>query len=448
MDVHLIKPHPIVHRDIKPANILVEPVPNGPPRYRITDFGIGGYAISETVRKTRIGTRSGPRNPSLLRGAATELYASPQQLTGADADPRDDIYSLGVVWYQMQSGQLRHKPGPDWAEDLREDPHHPVPEPILAVMGTCFATKPERRAANAKDLLEKLNRLLSTPVPAQLKAQPAPPAEPKQEPQPTPEIIKTKTAEIALKLIPAGTFMMGSPDGTGSDDEHPQHKVTITKAFYMGVTPITQGQYAKIMGNNLSHFASTGLGKSKVAGMDTSRFPVESVAWFEAAQFCNSLSKAEGLKPYYRINGELVEIVNRDARGYRLPTEAEWEYCARAGHVGEYGFDADVRLLGRYAWFDDNSDGRTHQVADVHPNDFGLYDMLGNVWEWTWDGYESDYYRRSPKLDPLGPAQAALRVNRGGCWFYSSAFTRVAYRVRSTPDRRNSYLGFRVARAQ
>jgi formylglycine-generating enzyme required for sulfatase activity len=262
------------------------------------------------------------------------------------------------------------------------------------------------------------------------------------------KLTDTFVAEISFELIPAGTFMMGSPAGTGSDDERPQHKVTIRKSFYMGVTPITQGQYAELMGKNPSFFSSTGEGSSQVANLDTSNFPVERVAWFEAAQFCNALSEAEGLEPYYGISGEVVEIINGDGKGYRLPTEAEWEYCARAGHSGEYGFDGDVTMLGRFAWFGQNNGGRTHHVARLEPNDFGLYDMLGNVWEWTWDGYEADYYVRSPEVDPPGPTEALYRVNRGGSGDYSLGGTRVTNRNRRAPANRAVNIGFRVVRTQ
>jgi formylglycine-generating enzyme required for sulfatase activity len=254
----------------------------------------------------------------------------------------------------------------------------------------------------------------------------------------------TNSIGMTLKLIPAGTFLMGSPEGEGYGDERPRHEVAISRPFYLGIYPVTQGQYARLMGENPSYFAATGGGKAKVAGMDTSRFPVERVSWYDSVQFCNALSRAEGLAPYYKFQGEQVEIVGGD--GFRLPTEAEWEYACRAGTSTPYGFEGGEEELGRYAWFDKNSGGRTHAVGEASANTFGLHDLHGNVWEWVWDGYEPDYYRRSPQIDPVCPAPVTLRVFRGGCWDGGGGFCRSALRNVLDPAYRDYSLGFRVAR--
>jgi formylglycine-generating enzyme len=133
--------------------------------------------------------------------------------------------------------------------------------------------------------------------------------------------------QIKLKLIPAGTFQMGSPEGTGEENEHPQHVVRITRPFYLGVTEVTQAQYEAVMGNNPSCFSSTGRWKDRVAGHSTGELPVENVSWLDAVKFCNKLSELDGRKPFYEINGETVQVPDWTASGYHLPTEAEWEYA-------------------------------------------------------------------------------------------------------------------------
>jgi formylglycine-generating enzyme required for sulfatase activity len=261
-----------------------------------------------------------------------------------------------------------------------------------------------------------------------------------------PDLITTKRAEIALKLIPAGRFTMGSPAGEGGDDERPQHEVTISRAFYLGTLPVTQAQYEKLIGKNPSHFSATGHGKAKVATMDTSRFPAETVSFWDAAYFCNALSKAEGIETYYSIQAVVVDEI-LGGSGYRLPTEAEWEYACRAGNTSPYGFDDGEDELPQYAWFCENSDERTHTVGERIPNRFGIHDVHGNVMEWTLDGYEHDYYSRSPATDPRGPSSfRSPRVLRGGCWYFSAEQCRSASRFNLSQQRRRQYMGFRIAR--
>ena len=225
----------------------------------------------------------------------------------------------------------------------------------------------------------------------------------------------THSIGMTLKRFPAGTFQMGSPDGAGNEDERPQYEVRITRPFYLGVTEVSQAQYEAVMGNNPSYFSATGHSKDKIAGQSTVQHPVETVYWLDAVKFCNKLSELEGRKPFYEIAGETVRVPDWKASGYRLPTEAEWEYAC----------GGDPADLEEHAWFDKNSRDVTHPVGKKLTNRFGLHDMLGNVAEWCWDAYDKDYYKQSPPDDPTGPdiAGAASRVFRGGSWLDERAAT-------------------------
>ena len=234
----------------------------------------------------------------------------------------------------------------------------------------------------------------------------------------------TNSIGMKLVLIPAGEFLMGSPDSDkdARDDEKPQHRVRITRPFYLGATEVTQGQYRAVTGQSPSHFK----------GSDD--LPVEQVSWNDAIAFCDKLSELE--------KGQL------GGASYRLPTEAEWEYACRAGSTTRYSFGDDAARLGEFAWYDGNSGGKTHPVGQKRPNALNLYDMHGNVWEWCQDWYDKDYYGQSPGADPPGPAQAASRVDRGGSWFGNPQLARSAYRLGSDPGDRGNDLGFRAARVQ
>jgi formylglycine-generating enzyme required for sulfatase activity len=247
----------------------------------------------------------------------------------------------------------------------------------------------------------------------------------------------TKPRGTQLALIPAGTCLMGSPgsDREADDDEKPQHRIRISREFYLGVHAVTQGLYRAITKDNPSHFQGS------------ADLPVENVSWLDAVNFCNALSSVKGFPWYYQIDGQQVEIPDRDGQGYRLPTEAEWEYACRANSVGLYSFGYRFEELGDHAWFDTNSGGQTHRVGEKRPNAFGLFDMHGNVWEWCSDGYDPFYYVRSSGLDPANSFQGTTcRVVRGGSWSNDPWFCRLAYRSGCSPGYWSSNLGFRVAR--
>jgi formylglycine-generating enzyme required for sulfatase activity len=264
-----------------------------------------------------------------------------------------------------------------------------------------------------------------------------PPQRPPRPPAaPASGVISTRTAQMTLKLIPAGEFGMGSrdEDHDARADEKPRHTIRISQAFYLGITPVTQAQYAAVMGTNPSRFYGW------------PENPVEQVSWFDATAFCNELSKKEGLAPYYVIRNWNQVMVGR-GEGYRLPTEAEWEYACRAGTETRYSFGDDAAMLGKYVWYHPDSRCQTSPVGQKRPNAWGLYDLHGNVWEWCWDGYDEDYYRNSPGIDPLGAERAEYRTFRGGSWRDETRYLRSAYRDGHAPEFRYLSVGFRVARA-
>lgn len=227
----------------------------------------------------------------------------------------------------------------------------------------------------------------------------------------------TFTNSIGMRFVRVepGSFTMGEnpPLGEGKADEKPAHTVRISKPYYFGMHEVTQGQWQAIMGNN----------PSQHKGQDN---PVDSVSWHDAQSFIKRLNKKEGH--------------NR----YRLPTEAEWEYAARAGTKTRYFFGDDESLLPEYAWITDNAKGKTHPVGTKRPNAWGIYDTSGNVREWTQDWYDGDYYAQSPESDPQGPDSGYGKAYRGGSKDGHVFPTRSSYRWRETPDTKVQNLGFRI----
>jgi formylglycine-generating enzyme len=245
-----------------------------------------------------------------------------------------------------------------------------------------------------------------------------------------------------MALIPAGTFRMGNstdhPDGDAN--EKPVHEVTITRPFLMGRTEVTQALYEAVMGSKPGYFNGPNL-------------PVERVSWYDAVEFCNTLSRREGLDTCYSGNGASI-VCDFMANGYRLPTEAEWEYACRAGtgtdfHTGNMMYSNTSPLdpaLDEAGWYGGNSGSATHPVGKKNPNAYGLYDMHGNVWEWCWDGYEIDYNAPGPAVDPRGPTTRNRVVGRGGSWCYPASYCRSASRVCDALDSRDLNFGFRLVR--
>jgi formylglycine-generating enzyme required for sulfatase activity len=251
---------------------------------------------------------------------------------------------------------------------------------------------------------------------------------------------------------------MGSPENEpGRYPNERRHRVRLTRAFYMLRYEVTQGQFRRLMGYNPSHFSSCG-----------ANCPVEQVNWHEACAYANALSRSRGMEECYDCKGS-GRGVRCDAKaqyrgsnyyncsGYRLPTEAEWEYAARAGtstafysggitHTGfDCGRDANLDKIG---WYCGNSGNKTHPVGRKQANAWGLYDMAGNVWEWVYDRYQ-DSYSGLPNVDPVGPNSGSYRVYRGGSYAYYALYCRAASRIRFrvTPGYRYWYLGLRFLRS-
>ncbi|MDR1869618.1 MAG: formylglycine-generating enzyme family protein [Treponema sp.] len=261
-------------------------------------------------------------------------------------------------------------------------------------------------------------------------------------------------AEIEMISVPGGSFQMGNPDSSvGENDECPVHTVTLS-AFSIGKYEVTQAQYQAVMGSN----PASGYG---VGG----NYPVYKVRWYDALVFCNKLSITKGLTPAYRINNstdpavwgtvttrsnttwDAVEVVS-GSNGYRLPTEAQWEYAAKGGNgsPGNYTY-AGSNNIDDVAWYGNTwyfNSGSAHPVGTKAPNGLGLYDMSGNVEEWCWDW--DGYYSSEAQTDPTGASAGTGRVSRGGNWSSATTYARSVCRSYYYPGDRGYNVGFRLVR--
>lgn len=258
-----------------------------------------------------------------------------------------------------------------------------------------------------------------------------------------------ETTNDGLLLIKGGTFQMGSPDNEMQrESDEIQHKVTLDD-FYISPYEVTQEEYETVMGENPSYF-------------DGENLPVENVSWFDAIEYCNKLSEQEGFTPVYTIDGDHVSW-NLSANGYRLPTEAEWEYAARAGTTTPFNTetsisDEEANYYGHYPYgIEENYFSQSNletqpgeyrqttvEVNHFEPNDWGLYNIHGNVREWVYDYYGA--YDSNQVDNPTGPVTGSLKVNRGGGWNDYAKHLRSAYRSSLPPEQSDSNLGFRIAR--
>jgi len=254
-------------------------------------------------------------------------------------------------------------------------------------------------------------------------------------------------SQIELVFIEGGSFLMGSNDS--SNDAKPKHEVSVA-SFYIGRYEVSQSEWSKIMSSNPSYWKGDDL-------------PVEQVSWYDAVVFCNRLSISKNLTPVYELKGERNphewgEIpISSDpkwntiqcdwsANGFRLPTEAEWEYSSKGG-ITSLGFVySGSNDVDEVAWFDNNSKDITHNKGLKKPNELSIYDMSGNVREWCWDWYDDKYYVSSPKDNPTGPDSGTWRCVRGGSWYCFSTSGKTTTRFRYFPDFKSSSYGFRVVR--
>jgi formylglycine-generating enzyme required for sulfatase activity len=248
----------------------------------------------------------------------------------------------------------------------------------------------------------------------QPEATPNPAKSPSVE-RPAPGTVKANPKDrLKYVWIPPGSFTMGCSPGDNEcfPQEKPSHRVTITKGFWIGQTEVTVAAYWRFSGSTGGPMPTAPAFNTRWNKQD---MPIGNVNWRDATAFCSWA-------------------------GGRLPTEAEWEYAGRAGNrKARYG------QIDQVAWYLDNSGHKTQEVAQKHPNGFGLYDMLGNVWEWVNDWYEADYYQNSPPQDPPGPASGSARILRSGSWNYPPRYVRVSFRAPQDQASRSPVIGFRCA---
>jgi len=480
---------PIIHRDLKPPNILI----TSDDRVKIADFGIAKVL------------EAGQGASTVVKG--TPVYMSPESIINpSSVDIRTDVYSLGMTFYEMLcaktpfTGDDTITPTAVYARIISGELPPPtefypgISDELTAYVMKAIHPDREKRFSSAMEMyyaLEELEKdgatvygsdvgaghgvagfkemgdssgfagtfssdfgLPKFGIPANagsgggnisnagrdaLKREMA--NSQFQTDAKSGNEIKTKTG-MELVSVEGGTFRMGSDEG--DSDEQPVHEVTLD-SFLIGKYPVTQEQWESVMGRNPSWFKG-------------SKLPVENISWYDAVEFCNRLSELEGLDPYYIIrereatgfwkslmgSTEIVVECSGNSNGYRLPTEAEWEYAARGGNrTRNYKYSGSDNT-GAVAWYDGNSGIKTHEVGLKQPNEIGIYDMSGNVYEWCWD-WKGDYTSPS-QTNPKGPSSGEYRVLRGGCWYSVARNCRVANRGSSMPGFRNSSLGFRLAR--
>ena len=253
----------------------------------------------------------------------------------------------------------------------------------------------------------------------------------------------TTTTSVSANFVrvEGGTFQMGTASG-GNDNERPVRQVTL-KSFSMSKYPVTQKEWYEIMGTTIQQQRDMADRTWSMRGEGDNN-PMYYVSWHEAIEYCNRRSQREGLTPVYSGSGNNITC-NWNANGYRLPTEAEWEYAAKGGNTTMLLTDySGSNSVDAVAWYSGNSGNSTKPVGTKAPNGLGIYDMSGNVWEWCWDWYGT--YPSGAQTDPRGVSSGSHRVYRSGSWFFPTAGVRSAYRGLNTPSYRSNYVGFRVVR--
>ena len=409
----------IIHKDIKPQNVMI----TREGEVKLMDFG-----IAETVRTSM----SRIQNTS---SSGTLVYMSPEQLLGKDVGKESDIYSFGAMLYELLSGHPPFYKGdinyqilsvePEKLENVSDKMNDIVLKCLEKEYGSRFSDFSElnnclqsnvdirevriieKNIHNEKDIEGSLIKII--PQESSLVSNPLP--------------------DDNMVFVQGGTFNMGS---NKYGDEKPIHTVKIDD-FYILKYEVTQKEWKKVMESNPSYFEGDNL-------------PVERVSWYDAVEFCNAKSRKLGLTPCYSGYGNKIKC-DFGANGYRLPTEAEWEFAARGGNksIGHiYSGDDKLENIG---WFKNNTDGKTYPVGLKKTNELDIYDMSGNVWEWCNDWYKKNFYSISPNKNPKGPAKGKLRVLRGGSYFSVSNKCRTSYRSHFIPPyNKDDNCGIRLVR--
>ncbi|HBY60217.1 MAG TPA: hypothetical protein DEH78_10365 [Solibacterales bacterium] len=440
----------IIHRDIKPANILL----NENEEARLVDFGIARLTLDGATQATMTGPG---------RTVGTLGYMAPEQIRGDQITGASDQFSLGVVAYQLATGRMPFE-AESWIalsyKMLHEDPPPPqtlnpdLPAGAAAAIMRALSRDPAARFSSCSEFASafagsavpaaRTSKAIpvfagfaavavvaagvyfvasrpkpaaqpvanSAPAPAAVKTEPAPPPASEAKPataSPDPLLLTVNGVAFEFAKIEAGQFMMGSDDPRDYDNEKPRHLVRLSKPFYLGATEVTRAQWHAVMG-----------GTPKAA---EAKLPQAGVSYQQAVAYLAKLN------------------ARHDGFHYRLPTEAEWEYAARAGAA-----DNMVRDPDRVAWYQNSRALGPIDAGQKEPNAWGLFDMLGNVWEWTSDYYAEDYYAQSPRVDPTGPKTGTARAVRGGSWNTQAMILRSTFRAGSDPKEPYEEYGFRIVR--
>jgi formylglycine-generating enzyme required for sulfatase activity len=426
----------LLHGDLKPSNLFIEGIAGpgealapGTAQVKIVDFGLS-VSLQNSMSRLRANSPSG-----------TLLYMAPERLTpGAEVTSKADLYALGVILYEMLAGRppfegpselVIHHHLNSSAPRLNEAACSPETWDLLQAL---LAKDPDKRPVSVGAFLAEGNNA-ETARRAREKAHVEAHAQQAQAPAP-PDTGRTAGDTwvnpkdgLTYVWIPPGSFQMGAVpgDSKAQPDEKPRHRVTISKGFWLCRTPVTVGAYKRFCaetGRRMPWPAPTFnvegglLQLKKLVRWPHDDHPIVHVNWNDAVAYCQWA-------------------------GGRLPTEAEWEYAARAGTETVYPWGDSVD--GSCAWYNDNSALQTHPVGKKKANGWGLYDMVGNVWEWCADWYDKTYYASSPSTDPQGPARGKRRVVRGGSWDCHPLDLRVSNRCPYDPSERPDAFGFRCA---
>ncbi len=403
----------LIHQDLKPENILLTKSGD----VKITDFG-----ISESFRSSKSRIKE-----TDVKG--TYVYASPEQLVGKKVGKEADIWSFGVTLYHILTGETLYSGNQSsdvllQIENREFEPIAEVSVKMNALLAKCLMRDYKERFRDFGEVLEFIDM--------------------QETPKVQSKSLARRKSVKGFVFVEGGTFKMCSLDGFGY--EKLVHNVTLSD-FYIGKYPVKQAEWEEVMGKNPSKFKGN------------KNNPVECVSWYDAVEFCNKKSIKDGLDPCYSINKSKQDVNNKawpddlkwtlvcdfSKNGYRLPTEAEWEYAARGGNISKGYTYSGSNNVEEVAEYEGNNDKSTKPVGGRIANELGIYDMSGNVWEWCWDWHGD--YSSSSQTDPPGLNSGSERVIRGGSWNYSASYCRVAGRSDENPFWGRHNIGFRLARS-